>query len=173
MPSMIRRLTSAPKPSARLAIIIRTSGGRSSSPGYFGREVLGAVAVDRAVVAGQVARALGRRDDVIGRHAVLRVRQRDLLDRRAGLLVDPDRLLDRGGDLGVEPLAEELADDADPQRFGRRVERRRDSRGPARRRSSSRAGRGRRSRSSSRAVSARSWANGPIWSSELAKAIRP
>ncbi|MFO0953980.1 MAG: hypothetical protein U0835_23055 [Isosphaeraceae bacterium] len=33
---MIRRLTSAPKPSARLAIIIRMRGGSFSSPGNFG-----------------------------------------------------------------------------------------------------------------------------------------
>ena len=141
--------------------------------GILGREILGPVAVDRAVVAGQVAGALGRGDDVIGRDAVLRVRQRDLLDRRAGRLVDPDGLVDRGCDLGVEPLAEELADDADRAAIPGACPGSPGSRASARRRSSSRSGRGPAITPSRRAASARSWANGPIWSSELANAIRP
>ena len=173
MPSMIRRLTSAPKPSARLAIIIRTSGARLSSPGIPGRKVRCAVAVDRAVVTGQVARALRRSDDVIGGNSRSRVRQRDLLDRRSGLLIDLDRLADwpprpRGPDLRRKTRG--------PRRCGAirgacRVLP--DNRGRNRPRWSSRADRGPRSPSESSAVSARSWAKGPIWSSELAKAIRP
>ena len=69
---MIRRLTSAPKPWPRVAQVV-------------GEDVALAEprAVADAVVAGEVGRRLGRRDDVVGREAVVRVRQADVLDRRA------------------------------------------------------------------------------------------
>ena len=68
-----------------------------------GREVVGevvaaaadAVAVADAVVAGEVRRRLRRRDDVVRREAVVRVREADLLDGRAGRLERRDRLADR------------------------------------------------------------------------------
>ena len=71
----------------------------------FGR----AMAVVDAVVAGQVARRLGRGHQVVGRDGVRAVRQRHLLDRRAQPLVDLERRADGLLDLGVEALAEVLA----------------------------------------------------------------
>ena len=66
MPSMIRRLTSAPKPSARVVSYISS---RSPAP-------LGAHPVADAVVAGQVRGGLGRGDHVVGGDPVLGAGQR-------------------------------------------------------------------------------------------------
>ena len=87
MPSMIRRLTSAPKPCAAR------------------REVVGediAVAQPRtepdAVVAGEVRRRFGGSDDVVRRQAVVRVRQADRLDDGARRLERGDGFADPGLD---------------------------------------------------------------------------
>src|SRR5208337_104465 len=90
-----------------------------------GREVRGAVAVDGAVITGQVARALRRSDDVIGWNARPGIRQRDLLDGGTGLFIDPDGLSDGRLDFGVQTLTEELRDHADAKRCGGRVKSRR------------------------------------------------
>ena len=109
----MRRLTSAPNPVPP------------------GRQVVGediAVA-DRvpeadAVVAGQVRRRLGRRDDVVRREAVVRVRQVDLDDLRAGRLERGDGLPDPCLDARLHARHEVLAREAEPhaaQRRGRLV----------------------------------------------------
>ena len=68
---MMRRLTSAPKPCSRVRVYIVS---RSSAAH--------AQAVADAVVAGEVGRRLGRRDQVVGGERVRRVRERDVVDRR-------------------------------------------------------------------------------------------
>ncbi len=101
---MMRRLTSGPKPSARLRRYIRTSGLSSCGQpalvaGFFQRcplggqlgehfFLVGAMAVVHAVVAGQIARCLARGDDVIRGHAIFAVRQRNLVD------LGPERFVD-------------------------------------------------------------------------------
>ena len=59
-----------------------------------------AQAVAHAVIAGEVGRGLGRRDDVVGRQRVFRVRQRDVDDLGAGILQPGDALLPERLDLG-------------------------------------------------------------------------
>ena len=81
------------------------------------------MAVVDAVVAGQVARRLGRGHEVVGRDGVRAVRQRDFLDRRAQPFVDLQRGADRLLDLGVEALAEILAGHADGERLDRLLDR--------------------------------------------------
>ena len=136
---MMRRLTSAPNPSARLRRYMRISGlsrssraaaspafsnspRRASSSAVIAR-LVGAIAVMDAVVAGQVAGGLAGGDHVIDGHGILAVRQRDLLHLGPQRLVHPDRLADRRFDLGVQPRAEMLADQADPQVFQRLAQR--------------------------------------------------
>ena len=125
-----------------------------------GREVVGedvAVAQARpepdAVVAGEVRRRLGRRDDVVRGQAVVGVRQADLLDRRAGGLEGRDGLADACLDArlhaGHEVLArqaESLAAEAWRPPRRRRPAARPGSPGPARARTWSRGRRDRRSR---------------------------
>ena len=61
---MMRRLTSAPKPLARVCVyIVEQVVGRLAQP------------VADAVVAGEVGRRLGRRDHVVGGERVRRVRR--------------------------------------------------------------------------------------------------
>ena len=158
----MRRLTSGPKPSARLRRYIRTSGLSScarprSSPafsqlrslgGQLGEHLLfvGAMAVMHAVVAGQIARRLARRDDVIGRHAILGVRQRNLFDLGPQRLVNPDRLAHGRFDFGVRARRQNArgpgpaASPASGWPTDLRI-----LRAPADRPTSNRAGRGRRS----------------------------
>ena len=110
--------------------------------------LVGPIAVMHAVVAGQVARGLAGGDDVVDGHRVLAVRHREPRDLRAQRLVDANRLADRRVDLRIQPLAEMLANHAQPQAgqrlphglgirrhgqiHGSRVGRRRDRRGPPR-----------------------------------------
>ena len=127
-----------------------------------GREVVGevvvatadAVAEPDAVVAGEVGRRLGRRDDVVRGEAVVGVREADLLDGRAGRLERGDRLADPRLHAGLHarrrstPSAARTAGRAATRPPRRRTPGRRmqvvRGRPPARR--SSRARRGRRSR---------------------------
>ena len=95
MPSMIRRLTSAPKPSARVVSYISI---RSPAP-------LGAHPVADAVVAGEVRGGLGRGDHVVGGDAVLGVRQRDLGDLAAELLDPRQRRLEDLAHAGLDRVA--------------------------------------------------------------------
>ena len=127
----MRRFTSAPNPSERLrryiwtrALSVEDSGGigdlaRSCRLGLYSTgewtDLVGAVAVMDAVVAGQIAGGLAGGDDVVGGHGVLAVRQRNLLDLRPERLVDAHRLADRRFDLGVQPFAEMLAHQPQPQ----------------------------------------------------------
>ena len=86
---MMRRLTSAPKPAARVAAYMssRPPSRRLAQP------------VAHAVIAGEVRRGLGRRDDVIGRQRILRVRQADL-DRLGARVAQPfDALVPQRVDL--------------------------------------------------------------------------
>ena len=70
---MIRRLTSSPKPATRVAAFMAAvSGGVDPQP------------VAHAVVAGQVARRLGRRDQVVGGEPVADGRDRHLVDLGPG-----------------------------------------------------------------------------------------
>ena len=133
------------------------------------------------VVAGQVGRRLGRRDDVVRREPVFGVRQADLLDGRAGGLERGHRLADARLDAGLHARDEVLAR-AGPSRLprsaaGRLVVRGRQVRagrpGPAAATTSSRAGRDRRPRGAAPPRRGLSRANGPIWSSELANATIP
>ena len=59
-----------------------------------------AQAVADAVIAGEVGRGLGRRDDVVGRQRVFGVRQRDVDDLGAGVLQPGLALLPQRLDLG-------------------------------------------------------------------------
>ena len=71
---MMRRFTSAPKPAVRVASIIAvTSLG------------VDAQSVAHAVEAREVARRLGRRDEVVGAETQAKLRHRELDDRRAGV----------------------------------------------------------------------------------------
>ena len=94
----MRRLTSAPKPCRRAS--------RGSSPAR--RRHASREPVADAVVAGQVGRRLGRGDDVVGREAVVGVRQVDVDDLRAGGLERCDRLADARLDAGLHALDEVL-----------------------------------------------------------------
>ena len=151
-----------------------------------GRQVVGedvAVAEPRPVadpvVAGQVGRRLGRRDDVVGRQAVVGVRQADLLDDRPGRLERRDGLADARLDAGLHPGHEVLARQAEAlaaERGGGLVV----VAGSAVSVAGTGSGDEVESRSSrpaiawrSAAASRTSRANGPIWSSELAKATMP
>ena len=88
MPSMMRRLTSGPKPSWRVRVYMS-----SRSVG-----VLGAQPVADAVEAGEVRGGLGGRQHVVGRQRVRRVREVDLAHARRRA---PRRALERGVE-GVE-----------------------------------------------------------------------
>ena len=71
-----------------------------------------------AVVAGEIARRLARRDDVIRGDAVLGVRERHVDDRRAQRLILPDGRIDGGLHLRVHPGRQlEFLGDADAQPF--------------------------------------------------------
>ena len=76
MPSMMRRLTSAPKPSWRVRVYMSSRSLASSR----------AQAVAHAVEAREVRGGLGGREHVVGRQRVRRVRQAHLADLRAELL---------------------------------------------------------------------------------------
>ena len=80
---MMRRLTSAPKP---------VGAGRGIHV-VERLHALDAQAVADAVIAGEVGRGFGGRDDVIGRQRIFGVRQADLDRRRAGVLQPFDALV--------------------------------------------------------------------------------
>ena len=159
----MRRLTSAPKPSPRVAV-------------HVDQVVVSdrAVAVVDAVVAGQVARRLGRGHQVVGRDGVRAVRQRHLLAPwRRGPRTPASAARTACSTSGSRPApkysrATPMVSGLSGCRAFARIGRHR-----LVRRWCCRADRGRRSTSSSRAASVTSWANGPTWSSELAKATRP
>ena len=83
---MMRRLTSAPKPRSRVSPVQAREVVRPGRP----------PAVAHAVVAGEVARRLGRRDEVVGRDRVLQVGKRRLDHRGAGRFERADRLARSG-----------------------------------------------------------------------------
>ena len=99
---MMRRLTSAPKPAARVLV-------------YIAEQVVGldAQAVAHAVEAREVGRRLGGGDHVVGGQRVRRVRQRARLDLGAQLLGQPQRRLEGIPHAGLDPLAGELLGDAE------------------------------------------------------------
>ena len=159
---MMRRLTSAPKPAARVAAFMAAMSARVDPQ-----------AVAHAVVAGQVARRLGRGDEVVGGQAV---------DRRPG--TDTSSTLAPGGGEGVgggvEPgqhvgvdAVAQLGDDADPQAVDAVVERRPRSAGAGPGIEVESVGSWPPITSSSAAASATVVANGPIWSRVDAKATSP
>ena len=105
-----------------------TSGAEAAAPGrqVVRQDIAAAhgVAVADAVVAGQVGRRLGRRDDVVGREAVVGVRQVDVDDLGAGRLQRRDRLPDACLDARLHARHEVLARQAEAhaaQRAGRLV----------------------------------------------------
>ena len=188
MPSMMRRLTSGPKPSARLRRYIRTSGLSSWASravaglfqlcplgGQLGQHFLfvGAIAVVHAVVAGQVARGFAGGDDVIGGHGIFGVRQRNLLDLGPQRLIDAHRLAHGRFDFGVEPRAKMFADQAQPQTGQRLADRLACTAGTGRSTDVESSGSWPAITSSSSAASSAVRANGPIWSRLLAKATSP
>jgi hypothetical protein len=61
-----------------------------------------------AVVAGEIARGLGGRDQVVGRDRERRVRQRDLARLGARALEFGHRLAHAGEDLGLDALGDEV-----------------------------------------------------------------
>ena len=73
-----------------------------------------AVAEADAVVAGEVGRRLGRRDDVVRGEAVVGVREADLLDRRAGRLERGDGLADARLDARLHARQEVLLRQPEP-----------------------------------------------------------
>ena len=105
VPSRMRRFTSAPKPASRVAPYI----SRRS------RRVLDAQAVADAVEAREVARRLGRRDDVVGRDGERVCGSFTRLHRAAVALEARDGRAHARRDLGVEPLGEVLLGHADAQ----------------------------------------------------------
>ena len=95
---MMRRFTSAPNPAVRVAVFIAAD----------------VVAVDpqpvaHAVVAGEVRRRLGRRDQVVRRQAVGELGHRDLLDLGPGLGQGVGRLVHPGRHVGRAALDEVAA----------------------------------------------------------------
>ena len=66
--------------------------------------VRGPVAVARTIVAGQIARGLGGRQHIVGRHRQLCVRQRNLHDLAAHPAILRHRSIDGATDIGAEPL---------------------------------------------------------------------
>ena len=94
---MIRRLTSAPKPSSRVLKYIFRKLVR----------LLGPKPVSNAVVAGEVRRRLGRRDDVIDRDAVFGVRQFDIDDLSSERSKIVDRCQNAFPDVVLEPFAKQ------------------------------------------------------------------
>ena len=108
---MMRRFTSAPKPASRVARVHLGDVG-----------AVDAQAVAHAVVAGEVRRRLGRRDQVVRREPVRRRRHRHAVDLRARLLERARPRLDRGPHLGLDAVVlGELLDDADAQARRRRA----------------------------------------------------
>ena len=75
---------------------------------------IGAIAVVDTVVPGQIARGLAGRDDIVGGHGVLAVRQGDLSDHGPKRLVHANRLAHGPVDLRIEPFAEMLPHQPDP-----------------------------------------------------------
>ena len=110
---MMRRFTSGPKPSLPgLGVhLLEAAVAR------------GAQAVADAVVAREVRRRLGRRDEVVGADRVARVWQRDLDEPGAELLVPAERVADEPLDAGVDAPLEVLLRDADPQPLGALLQR--------------------------------------------------
>ncbi len=159
---MMRRLTSAPKP-----------GGAGGDHHLGGGGGVDPQAVAHAVEAGQVARRLGRGDQVVGREAVGDGRDRHLLHRGAGGGQGVGGLADPGGDVGVDALAHQLGDHADPEAVDAVVEVVGRSPGAAWGIEVESAGSWPAMTSSSEAASATVAANGPIWSSDEAKATSP
>ena len=159
----MRRFTSRPKPASRVARVHLADVG-----------AVDAQAVPHAVVAREVRRRLGRRDEVVRGQAVHRRRHRDPLDLRAGVGQRVRRGLDRGLHLGLDAFADRSA----PRRCRpavprRRARARRAAPARARRSTWSRSGSWPPITSSSSAASATDAANGPIWSSDDANAIEP
>ena len=101
----MRRFTSRPKPGvARARVHVGDVGAVDAQP------------VAHAVVAREVRRRLGRRDEVVRGEPVHRRRHRDPLGLRARVGQRARRRLDRGLHVGLDALGVgELLDDADPQ----------------------------------------------------------
>ena len=163
MPSMIRRLTSAPKPcGAGLLVHLDQVVGVDAQP------------VADAVVAGQVRGGLGRGDHVVGGDPVRRVRQLGLGDLAAELLDQRQRPLEDLAHAGLDPLRLAASSFGHAEAQALEVLAARAARcRPRSRPRSSRRGRGPRSAASSSAASVTSRVSGPHWSSEEAKAIIP
>ena len=101
---MMRRFTSAPKPAAR----VRSYSSVRSWPSL-------AQAEAHAVIAREIRRGLGRRDDVIGRQPIFRVRQRHVHDLGAGVAQPVQPLLPQPLDLGRHAVGAVFARHADAQ----------------------------------------------------------
>ena len=160
----MRRFTSAPKPGVARRRVHR-------------RDVVAvdAQAVAHAVVAREVRRRLGRRDQVVGGEPVRRRRHRDRARPwRPAASSAAAAASTAAAHLGLDALVVgQLLDDADAQPGDAVVERREQRRrGLGDRRRVARVV-ARRSTSSSSAASATVAANGPIWSSDDANAIEP
>ena len=167
---MIRRFTSGPKPASRVSDMTSSSG--------VGAVVAHAQAVAHGVEAGEVRRALARRDQVVRGQRVLEVRAADLDDLGARARARCRRPASNGGEhAGLVALAAELAHDADAhaaQVAARRL------RGPPRRPAATGRGIDVESHGSCPAITSCSSAasstvrpNGPAWSSEDENAISP
>ena len=134
-------------------------------------------AVAHRVEAGEVGRALARRDQVVGGERVLEVRAADLDDLGAEAAQRLDRRLERGEDAGLVARRRRARGRRRPgRRPGRRPAPSRAAAttgGTGARSTSSRTGRARRSPRAAARRRARCAPNGPAWSSEDENAIRP
>src|SRR6185312_5284331 len=84
--------------------------------------ILAAMPEPHTIEASEVRGALGGRDYIVSGHRQRQIRQTHFTQRRAELLVYAQRITDATLDLGVEPLVEELLQQADLQSLQRRLQ---------------------------------------------------
>ena len=83
---------------------------------------LGPMAIVSSVIAGEIARRLARRDQIVGGDAILCVRQLHIVDGRTSRLEHGKRFLHTLGHFGIEALGIVLGHAADPHAGQRLVE---------------------------------------------------
>ena len=91
----------------RLDLGAETRGARRGIHGVEAALAVGPQAVADAIIASEVRRGFGRRDDVIGRQRIFRMRQADLDDLGARVAKPFDALVPQGVDVGghaVDPI---------------------------------------------------------------------
>ena len=162
MPISTRRFTSRPKPAARVFSYMSMMSSAST-----------AQAVAHAIIAREVRRGLGRRDDVIGGQRIFRVRQRDVDDLGAGGREPFDPLLPQRLDLVRHAVDAIFLRHAELQALDALADRRLVVRHRRRRPRSCPSDRRPAIDVSRIAASRTSRAIGPAWSSDEAKATMP